>query len=99
MKSRITIEVDFDKNNEPFIQIVSHYSEDVRDNLLRNFLNKLENSSQWLKLTYQGNQDLGGLFGTKHFYAIKPIVPKDIPEEIKAMSSITKDTNFYHIKP
>lgn len=38
MKSRITIEVDFDNGNQPVIQIL-HYpdSMDVRDKLIKNF--------------------------------------------------------------
>ncbi|HNU15330.1 MAG TPA: hypothetical protein PKI55_12825 [Chitinophagaceae bacterium] len=46
MKGRITIEVDFDNNNEPVIQaIVSKNSDDVRDRLLSFFFERLSLSS------------------------------------------------------
>lgn len=51
MKSRITIEVDFEHGNKPIIQILHHNSEDVRDNLIKSFLQSFHNSGlcqiQW----------------------------------------------------
>jgi hypothetical protein len=52
MKSRITIEVDFDNGNEPVIQILSRNSDDVRDNLIKSFYQKLGGSS-WCKIRFQ----------------------------------------------
>ena len=52
MKSRITIEVDFDNNNEPFIQVVNnHQSPDVRDKLLTHFRQSMQQGS-WLRVEY-----------------------------------------------
>jgi hypothetical protein len=52
MKSRITVEVDFDNGNNPVIQIFSQSSTDVRDNLIRAFYQKL-GSSSWCKIYFK----------------------------------------------
>lgn len=56
MKSRITIEVDFENGNEPVIQIISRSSDDVRDNLIKAFYQKLGGSS-WLKIRFSEYHD------------------------------------------
>lgn len=38
MKSRISIEVDYDNGREPVIQILSRDSDDLRDGLIKSFL-------------------------------------------------------------
>ena len=45
MTSRITLEVDFENNNEPVIQVMYRHSDDVRDKLLSNFLQILNGES------------------------------------------------------
>lgn len=52
MKSRITIEVNFEDGNRPVIQIVSRKSDDVRDNLIQAFYQTLGESS-WCKIRFQ----------------------------------------------
>lgn len=52
MKSRITIEVDFENGNNPSIQILSKDSADVRDNLIKAFYQKL-GSSSWCKIEFR----------------------------------------------
>lgn len=52
MKSRITIEVDFDNGNQPVIQILSRSSDDIRDNLIQAFYQKLQGSS-WCKIVFR----------------------------------------------
>lgn len=97
MKSRITIEVNFDEGNLPVIQILSQHSDDVRDKLISSFLQSLQHTSRWCKIIYMGSRSI---FGTTeadrnpiHCWQIIPITPKDIPEEIKLMDSlIEKDS-------
>lgn len=63
MKSRITIEVDFDNGNQPVIQIL-HYpdSTDVRDKLLKKFLEDLDRGSL-CKLSYEiGGPDFNRIY-------------------------------------
>lgn len=50
MDSKITIEVDFENGNEPVIQIISRKSDDVRDKLIRLFLDRLGYDSSWCKI-------------------------------------------------
>jgi len=46
MTSRISIEVDFDNNNEPVLQILQRKSDDVRDSLLSAFLQKFNGNNR-----------------------------------------------------
>ena len=92
MKSRITIEVNFDEGNRPIIQIMQQPSDDVRDKLLQSFLQSLEHTSRWCKILYMGNRSV---YDSKvaeidhvHSWHIIPLVPKDIPEEIKLMEAV-----------
>lgn len=64
MKSRITIEVDFDNANTPVIKIVHQKSEDVRDSLIGNFLQHLDHGSisRWMKIEYKGETDSGNVW-------------------------------------
>lgn len=57
MKSRITVEIDFSNGNEPIIQVLSRNSDDVRDQLIKAFYQKLSGSS-WCKIVFaQDNYD------------------------------------------
>ena len=52
MKSRITIEVDFENENTPIIQIFSQSTYDVRDKLIHAFFEKL-GSSSWCQIYFK----------------------------------------------
>lgn len=56
MKSRITIEVDFNNHNKPIVQIMSRYSDDLRDNLIQAFYQSLQGSS-WCKIRFEQHYD------------------------------------------
>jgi hypothetical protein len=80
MKGRITIEVDFDNYNEPYIQIICPAdSEDVRDKLIQNFAAKLGNTSKWLTLEFASHRD-----GEARMI-IRPIWPGQLENEAKIM--------------
>jgi hypothetical protein len=55
MESKITIELDFDKNNLPIIQVIRKTSDDVRDGIVGNFIQHLDHGSisRWLKIEYK----------------------------------------------
>ena len=82
MKSRITIEVDFENNNQPMIRVIQdRSSDDVRDKLLKDFAEKLGYASSWLKVKFPA-------YGpdTALIYTIHPITPEQMEEEAKIMS-------------
>lgn len=91
MKSRITIELNFDEGNLPVIQIVQQNSDDVRDNLIKSFLQSLQHTSRWCKILYMGNRSVYDPsvkeIDHKHVWHIIPIKPLEIPEEIKLMEA------------
>jgi len=95
MKSRISIEVDFDDNNLPVIQVLSQDSDDVRDRLLKAFLQSLQHTSRWCKIIYIGE---AATFedGTvnKERWHIKPLVPNEIEKEIKLMQAVLKESKL-----
>ncbi len=51
MKSRITIEVDFDNGNQPILQILQTNSDDVRDKILSSFCQQFGGSS-WCQIKW-----------------------------------------------
>ena len=56
MKSRITIEVDFNNGNTPVIQILQAVSDDVRDSLIKSFA-EMQGGSSWCQLKYVDTND------------------------------------------
>jgi hypothetical protein len=81
MTSRITIEVDFDNNNQPYIQILHPVdSDDVRDKLIKQFLQKLGHTSSWLKIRWSERHREG-----EARVIIEPITPNQLAEESKIM--------------
>lgn len=87
MKSRITIEVDFENGNIPVIQIIQKDSDDVRDNLIRSFLQSLQHTSRWVKILYDGHYMQHGEMENIHKWILRPIVPKELGEEIELMKT------------
>jgi len=79
MKSRITIEVDFENGNEPVIQILQcPDSNDVRDRLLTHFCQQFGGSS-WCKIQWKE-----GLPESNRIH-ISPIKPEQLKEESTIM--------------
>lgn len=71
MRSRITIEVDFNKAGEPFIQVLESYpSDDLRDKALRTFLQKAK-FAEGLKIEKIGESVVGDEAGGWNKYAIR----------------------------
>lgn len=81
MQSKITIEVDFDLNNEPCLQILFRSSDDIRDKLIKNFIEKLSHVSSWCKVyldaDFHSEQPNGGFQRWK----IKPIPVDKLKEQ------------------
>lgn len=79
MLSKITIEVDFDNNNAPIIQILQYPdSTDVRDRLIKNFLEKL-NQSLWCTINHKESTD------SHNIIHIKPIPMLELKAHAKEM--------------
>jgi len=86
MKSRITIEVDFDNNNSPVLQILqTNDSDDVRDKLLSHFCQQFGGSS-WCTIKWVSqapdNPNQNSFFNRIH---ISPIQSKDFKEQATLM--------------
>lgn len=75
MKSRITIEMDFD-SLEPVIQVDTRASDDVRDKLIQVFFEKLKGESTSLRVGAPVYLD--GLVRRK-IYAVEPDPKDSIP--------------------
>lgn len=89
MKSRITVEVDFSNGNLPIIQILSRSSDDVRDNLIKNFLQNLDHTSRWCRIEYIDHHRVDdGTGDHAHQWNVRPIRASEIPEEIKLMKTV-----------
>lgn len=92
MKSRITIEVDFENGNLPVIQILRKDSDDVRDKLISSFLQSFQHSSRWIKIEYGGEFTQHGEEGDVHKWILKPLSPTELTNEIKLMESLLSTT-------
>lgn len=93
MKSRITIEVDFDNGNLPIIKVIQQQSSDVRDSLVQSFLQSLQHTSRWCRIEYKGEHPVSSEGGKedasyRHVYYITPIVPSDLQTEIDLMKAV-----------
>jgi hypothetical protein len=73
MKSRITIEIDFENNNEPFIEVLLHKSDDVRDKIIQAFTEKLSTNN--LSVVYNESYEDSPTYKR---YKIIPNLPKVI---------------------
>lgn len=82
MKSRITIEVDFENDNQPVIQIVQRFSDDVRDKLISEFLHALGGQSSWCKIDHI----VGG--SDHNLIRLTPLKPKWLTEQSKLMAAM-----------
>lgn len=81
MKSKITIETDFD-NGQPYIKVQECAdSDDVRDKLISFFRHRLKATSRWCRIEYPFND------GNQWWY-IQPILPEQLPEEIELMKEV-----------
>jgi hypothetical protein len=83
MQSKITIEVDFENGNEPIIQIISRQSDDVRDKLIRYFIELLGHESTWCKIYCVNTHD--GEVDKFQRWKISPIKPSQFSQEAKVM--------------
>lgn len=88
MVSKITIEVDFDNQNLPVIQIIQKDSDDVRDKLIRNFLQSLQHTSRWAVISYEGAREIIGDSTYGEVWKIYPITPQKLPQEMELMQTI-----------
>ena len=84
MKSRISIEIDFDNGNEPFLQVLSRNSDDVRDKLISQFIENLGYDSTWCKIQY--DNEFSDENGRCKRWKIKPIGDKQVLTESALMS-------------
>lgn len=87
MTSRITIEVDFENGNQPVIQIISPIdSDDVRDKLIKSFLQSFQGLSSWLTIDFQERHREGEMR-----VIIRPVKPEQIMEQSAEMQERVKD--------
>lgn len=75
MKSKITIEVDFNNGN-PYIRVINDkLSDDVRDKLISHFREKLGHISSWCKVSFEDSSE------SNSYFRIDPIAPSQLVEE------------------
>jgi len=81
MKSRITIEVDFD-NGQPYIKIAEdRNSDDVRDKLITFFRQRLGHTSSWCAVQFFDQSEVGNQL----IWRIRPITPEMMERESETM--------------
>jgi len=86
MKSRITI--DLDAFNRPIIQVEYNPSEDVRDKLVKRFLEGFAHESVWCRATVENVRNDGTLL------TIRPLAPVELGQNAKEMAPKEPDNGF-----
>lgn len=82
MKSRITIEVDFENGNDSAIYIKHEPTDDIRDKLVQDFLGKFAGQSNWCRAEFLPDR-----------LRIKPITAQQLPEQVSLMNlMVNKDS-------
>jgi len=82
MKSRITIEVDFD-NGRPYIKVQEDkLSDDVRDKLITFFRQRLQHTSSWCGIEFRNESELTNTLT----WFIRPITPDLLEDQCRRMS-------------
>lgn len=89
MNSKITIELSLeDGSNEPYIKIKSAYSDDLRDKLLRNFIEAFGHQNGWMRFEYTGTDEL-----ENKYYRISNIKKYDLSEQADLMKLLAIEHN------
>ncbi len=82
MRSRITIEVDFDNGNDPVIKIECNKdSSDVRDKLLKQFIENFQHQSNWATIAFSYVPNYPDII----LGIIRPVRSNELHEEAKEM--------------
>lgn len=91
MKSRLSIEIDFQNNNEPVIQIMARKSDDVRDNLIESFLQAFGGESNWCAITWE-QQVFDGDDKFRRVW-IRPVKSENLKKVADEISGRVSDAN------
>lgn len=75
MKSRITIEIDFENQRKPVIQIISRQSDDIRDKMVSDFLQLLGHESSACSIRYMGEFNSDDFRESFERWVISPVEP------------------------
>lgn len=81
MKSKLTI--DLDEDNQPIIKIEYQQSDDVRDKMVKIFLETYESRSRWATFQYVPVEVQNGSVSK-----IRPVKPSEFKEEEKLLKAI-----------
>lgn len=95
MKSKITVEIDFDNGNRPVIQVHERNSDDVRDRLIDAVFQALGHHSRWFRVEFKHNTMTDGEAG--NLWHLVPIDPSEYPEEIKLMIAHAKTYHDHQV--
>ena len=94
MKSRITIELDFDTGN-PYIRVINNdKSDDVRDKLITFFRQRLGYTSSWARVQFRGDFKEDEIM-----FEIHPIKPEELRVEGETMLFHSKSNGDFLQKP
>jgi len=97
MKSRISIDVDQD--NQPIIKIDHVHSADVRDKLVKKFLEAFGTMSSWCKVDFNPIYQDPSRDWDVNTVHIRPISPAELPEHIAGMAeSETLRQDFFKLQ-
>lgn len=90
MKSRISIDVDYD--NQPVIKIEYAHSDDVRDKLVSMFMSTFEGNSMYATFYFVGSQENGKTA------LIRPVPPQLLRRNVEIMDEAASHYERNYVK-
>lgn len=84
MKSRITVEIDYNNNGQPYFRVMEDTtSDDLRDKAITEFRRAFKLQSQWCVVDF-GQVQMDGTIQ----WNIRPIPPNQLKDEVLAMQKL-----------
>lgn len=84
MLSRITVEIDYANNGQPYFRVIEHASsDDLRDKAITEFRRTFGHVSQWCLVDF-GEVQMDGTIQ----WNIHPVPPNQLQQEIEAMQKM-----------
>lgn len=90
MKSRVTIEIDFEFGKPYFKVVADMESEDLRDQAVREFRQALGFDSNWARVRFHDQYKAG-----QKLFTIEPIAPSDLTQEVEMMTKAVERMKTY----
>ena len=96
MLSKVTVEMDHDKNSPYFRALEAMDSDDLRDKTFTRFRDLLAHKSEYCKVVFHGGGTIPGNAQWFNEWRIYPLTPKELEKEAYAMLDLVNAMQAIH---